>query len=424
MFIKKWEKQLLKFEGYIKVRQFIKYIRDEFYYFFHKKIQYEKILNVTEFIQKRKHVFFGYYDIQNLNQEENLLLVHVAKKNANTKHDTVELGFYDLINKRYCNFAQSRAWCWQQGARLRWNPLNDSQVLYNDIENEKFVTRVFDINEKKLIKTIPMALYDVDKKMKYGISVNFARIQRLRPGYGYNSLKDKTIMDKAPKEDGLFLVDIENGKEKLIISLKELAEKNYNLGDNYINHVSIAPDGEKFMFFHIWTTLNKKKWKTRLYVSNIDGSKLKLLEDDCELVSHYDWIDNQHIIITSYNNTSELHYFIYSIDTGDKQILDNKKLRQDGHPSMLADGKSFISDTYPIKYDAQTLFYYNITNKKYITILKIYSNPNLYAEKRCDLHPRLSATERYITIDSTVKKGSRRVILIDNWKKLINKYNE
>ena len=174
---------------------------------FMKKINTNKtkVKKIDIFSQKDKNIFFGYYDINPL--KDNKLLVHRIRKKADTKKDLIDIGFYDINTKKYTFLIQSSAWCWQQGARLRWSKEKNT-IIYNDIENNHYCTRYFNIKNKKIIKTISYPLYDINKDETYGISINFSRLQRLRPGYGYDKLPDSTEKDFHPKNDGLFLVDL------------------------------------------------------------------------------------------------------------------------------------------------------------------------------------------------------------------------
>lgn len=49
----------------------------------------------------------------------------------------------------------------------------------------------------------------------------------------------------------------------------------------------------------------------------------------------------------------------------------------------------FISDTYPLEHNLQTLFEYDINTNVQKEIVEAYSSPLLYGEQRCDMHPRL-----------------------------------
>ena len=256
--------------------------------------------------EDKANVFFGYYDITPFSKDENNIL-YLSVKDGNK---IAEVKLYDLNSKKHKILTQTRAWNWQQGSRLRWWPTDDNYVCYNDVIDNEYVCKKININTKKVDSVFCKALYDIDPQGTYGLSLNFSRLQRLRPGYGYDSIKDDTINISSPTKDGIYYVDLLKNESQLIISLKKLAEKCYdkNADQHYINHISISPNGEKFIFFHIWTIKNSDKWKTCLSVSNKKGTELKILERD-DLVLHYDWIDSNNVLITGY--TKEKKQFFH-----------------------------------------------------------------------------------------------------------------
>ena len=409
--------KVLGHRRYMIVKQFIKYLRDSFYFLFHKKVQTTNSdIELVVYGEKRKHVFFGYYDIQQLNKEESRMLVNIVKKNAKTETDLAELGYYNTNDKSYEKIGETKAWNWQQGSRLRWWPTDENFVCYNDVENNEYICKKVNLKTKKVESTFCRALYDIDEQGLYGLSLNFSRLQRLRPGYGYNSLKDTTVNISAPLNDGIYYVDLIKNESKLIINLDSLAKEcdDENADEHYINHISISPDGKKFIFFHIWTLKNSSKWKTYLYVANKDGTELKRLEKD-DLVSHYDWIDSNNVLITGYTKQKKQTYSIYNIVTSEKKTLPLEYLNLDGHPTLIKNQEKFISDTYPKRKDMQELFEFDFSKNKKRSLLFIYSSPLMYEEKRCDLHPRISKSEKTITIDSTFKNNCKKVILIKKW---------
>ena len=81
---------------------------------------------------KNKNVFFGYYDLQQYNSEATKILAHVVDKNANPSKDEAMLVWFDVFNGNMHEIAKTKAWCWQQGARLRWNPLDENEIIYNE----------------------------------------------------------------------------------------------------------------------------------------------------------------------------------------------------------------------------------------------------------------------------------------------------
>ncbi len=358
-----------------------------------------------------KHVFFGYYDIQQIRGDK--LLITAVPCKADTKKDSAQLCWVDMTTGAYHEIGQTRAWCWQQGARLRWHPTLENAVLYNDVEGERYVCRIVDLDKGQL-RTIPRALYDITPDGRYGLSLNYSRLQRLRPGYGYNTLPDATIGENSPKNDGVFLVDMESGEEKLVISYNQLVQSAPGAENqlNYVNHISIAPDGNRFMFFHLWTPAVGARWHGRLCTARLDGSDLRCVED-AFIPSHYCWDGSDGLLITSVGfGGAPSYYYLYDLTTGTRRKIDHSRLVQDGHPSFLKDGRRFVTDTYPLSGSMQQLFLSDREGSDGQTICSLYADPRLYDEKRCDLHPRVTPDDTIITIDSTFRDRKRSVVLL------------
>ncbi|MCD8290907.1 MAG: hypothetical protein LUC91_05335 [Prevotella sp.] len=362
-----------------------------------------------------KNIFFGYYDLQQMDTAQNRLLVHICNRNADTRKDAVTIAYYDMKRHEYEEVAQSNAWSWQQGCRLRWNPQNENEIMFNNLEDGKYVCQLWNVDNKEKIKTIPIPLYDVDRQMRYGVGVNFSRLQRLRPGYGYSTLPDKTAGQHIPDNDGIFRYDFQTGGVSLIISYKQLCKDFPNAKDyqHYINHISISPDGKRFIFFHVYTKGPGMSWKVRLYVSDINGTDISLIEEE-HTISHYTWKDDSVLLTTCINKGGNSScYAEYDIRTKQRKQIGGESLILDGHPTFLIGGKSFISDTYPQKGCMQHLFLYNMEKNEYQNLVDVFHNPRLYEEKRCDLHPRITPDNKYFTIDSVYSSKCRSILLFE-----------
>jgi hypothetical protein len=362
------------------------------------------VAQVVRIEEKGKNVFFGYYDLNQIDAAGKRALIHIVDKDANPAKDCAKLAWYDLETQATNVFAESRAWSWQQGARLRWHPTMEDCVMYNDYSDGHYVTYVYHLTEKKIIDTIQTALYDVSPSGEYGLSLNFSRLQRLRPGYGYSTVPDQSVGTAVPENDGIFLWRKDDNSIKRIIDLKDLAERS-GAGANaehYLNHISIAPSGKRFMFFHLWSYGLGTKWGMALYTANIDGSGLQCI-DDTETVSHYCWKGDNLLLTTVLASDKVPHaqYIVYDLENKTKTVLEDEHLQKDGHPSWLLDGESFVSDTYPQKNNMQYVFYMRQDCSNYEEILHVYANPMLLDEHRCDLHPRVSQKHKMITIDTT-----------------------
>ena len=50
-------------------------------------------------------------------------------------------------NDRWTELGQSRAWNWQQGCMLQWLPGSQTEVIWNDREDGRFVSHVLDVRQ-------------------------------------------------------------------------------------------------------------------------------------------------------------------------------------------------------------------------------------------------------------------------------------
>ncbi len=361
-----------------------------------------------------KNVFFGYYDLNQLDKNGERALVHIVAKGAKPSDEEAVLAWIDMKDLAIHEFASTKAWSWQQGARLRWHPTENNQVMYNDYDGEKYVTIIFDLEQRNVVGTIPIPLYDIDCTGKIGLSLNFARLQRLRPGYGYSLIKDETENISAPEQDGIYLWSAQLKKKTKIIDLKELAKRSSAPEgvEHYLNHICISPSGKKFLFFHLWSYGLGSKWSMALYVANIDGSDLVCL-DDTEIISHYCWLDDDTLLTTVLSNdrVSHLQYIVYSVKANKKRVVLSENLRKDGHPTYICGGDAFVSDTYPQKNCMQYVFICKGDGEQYNELLKVYANPFLIEEERCDLHPRVDERNKVIAVDTTFT-GVRSVLFM------------
>ena len=69
-------------------------------------------------------------------------------------------------------------------------PGSNSKLIYNDFVRGNYISRVIDAESGAVSDFAPAALYDISFGENIGISLNFQRLQSLRPGYGYSRGKD------------------------------------------------------------------------------------------------------------------------------------------------------------------------------------------------------------------------------------------
>lgn len=362
--------------------------------------------------QSGYHIFCGYFDIVPdcaIYRDE--VLVHRLSKSASFSRDSIDLCIANCITGEIQQIAQSRAWCWQMGSRLRWG-LNRDEVLFNDFD-EDYCNKVVNIRTGQCVKRYNHAFYDIAYKSGIGASLDFSRLGRLRPGYGYGNMRDKSIGELYPDHNGLDIVSLESDSLLRRISLAELASLvDCEIdGETYINHVSLSPNGKKAMFFFIWKTNEKPGWKATLWVFDIELNDLVCLESK-DQVSHYAWLDDDRLLITGIDNDRQTGFYrIYNCKGGYSQ-LNAQELSRDGHPSPSRTFDGFYSDTYPDKNNRQ-LFYRYEYGGDFELLAKLYHDPRMNGEKRCDLHPHYCRYSNRVLLDTTCKFGRRSVLVLD-----------
>lgn len=364
-----------------------------------------------------KHTFFGYYDINPFNSAENRLLGCTVMPGLKTPEagSIMEIGYFNLneSSPRFIKVGETESWNWQQGCRLRWYPSElNNLISFNILVEDHYGAIIQNMQNGSVVHKIDYPIYDLDPLGKFGISLNFSRLHRLRPGYGYNCLPDNSIDDNCPDNDGVWLVNIIDNRRHLLYSLKFLSSifphDSMINAVHYINHLSFSPNGESFMFFHLWLDQNKKRY-SRLFTSKTEGGELNLV-NNIGHVSHYTWLSNEIFVITSNISLKQLRYLKYHIKTGFMGIIGVNHLTEDGHPTFLKDGISVITDTYPDTYKEQKLMIYN--HYKGLIILDRYYSPSEFTgEFRCDLHPRLSQSGQKVCID-VVENGFKAMRIL------------
>lgn len=365
-------------------------------------IRVDKIANYRE---KGKHVFFGYYDVTPFSYDDKIILaiqVPLIERTPIT-NDEAEVGFYYVNSPEhgFISLGKTNTWCWQQGCRLQWYAGKSNQIVYNCMINGKYGSVIREVPSGKIIKEIAKPLYSIGLDGKWGLSLDFSRLQRLRPGYGYSILPDASAGNLRPDYNGIGLVGLETGEWRQLFSLKEISKidphKSMKGAEHYFNHIMFNPSGKKFLFFHLWMSKNRKR-NSRLFVSDRDGKNLKLVNNSGS-VSHYNWITDDEII--SYSLVEKKKKYMYAIfdsRNGKIKYFGKNVPKGDGHPTFL-NNKVFITDTYPDLLFQRSILKYNMKKDKTEVLARFNEVTQFSGEFRCDLHPRISHNEKMICVD-------------------------
>ncbi len=366
------------------------------------------------------HHFFGYFDKFPWDKSGRYLLAQAVDFTARQPEagETAEIGMIDLRDgNRFIPLARTFAWCWQQGCMLQW--LNDAEtkIIYNDREGDHFVSRILDVKTGEK-QTLCRPVYCLSPDGCHALSLNFSRLDRERPGYGYPGAFDPFEKEFAPAGDGLWLVDLKQDTAKLVVSVAQITDMFYRSDmentPGWFNHLLFSPDSKRFAFFHRWRLwrADGSPWhETHMFTANSDGSEIWPLNLE-NMSSHYAWTSPAQIINFSNRFAGGWQYYLYTDRTHKTEVIAKDVFPGDGHCSYSSSGKWMLTDSYPQGDNCRKLFLYRLSDGAAYEIGSFYSDPAYPIPTRCDLHPNWSRDDREVCIDS-IHEGSRQIYIID-----------
>lgn len=371
-----------------------------------------------------KHHLFGFHDICAWNaNNDRLVALEIDEINTPPNPDIEHgLGYVDNENN-FILFGTTRTFNYPQGARQQWIGKTNN-VIVNDIKDKKVISKIYDTNEKKLLDILEFPTHIITNK-GWAFGINYARLFRLG-AYGYAGAIDHTIGDNFPKNDGIIKHNIYTKENELLLSIKEISEfqNNPQKGKHhYITHLVLSPNEKRIAFLHR-CKLNDGGEMTRLCTIGIDGKNLRCLASG--FLSHFDWIDNDHIMIwgrigsnveklrnsllyqlipikilregkkivkkiTDYKQKNSKSLFNWNNfedrQEGNSSYIAEHIITEDGHPMFCPTNRDWlICDNYPNKSNGvRTLYLYNIVKNEKIVLgqfKRLFDKPNLNKSRR------------------------------------------
>lgn len=363
-----------------------------------------------------KHHFFGYYDKCPWDRGGRYLLaMEIDFIDRQPKPgEKLTVGMVDPRDgKKYIRLGQTPAWCWQQGTMLQWLHPAESEIIYNSVADGRYVSVIRDVRSGKT-RTLPRPVYAVTADARQAVTLDFDRLHRLRPGYGYATLPERHADVAAPSDAGIYWMDLQTGSNKLIIPLEWAAnhkpDERFKDAHHWFNHLQFNPSGTRFIFLHRWST--GKSWQTRMYTARPDGSDIRL-HSDTGMVSHFDWRDDHTILAWARLKPNTNRFLLYDVNTNKVDVLGEGVLTRDGHCSYSPDRKWVLLDTYPDRNHNQHLYLYRPADGKRVDLGNFYLSPDFrHKPWRCDPHPRWSRDGTQVCIDSA-HESTRQMYVLD-----------
>ncbi len=343
--------------------------------------------------------FFGYYNISPNNSKGDVLYLKVNQEKIRGSLHEPAMIMLKKRNGEIRHLCHTLSWNWQQGCMLQWLHRSADQILFNDYDEnmDRYISKVINTNGE-LIKTYDIPVNNISKSKKFALSLNYCRLAKMRPAYGYFNKKDSVL--PSDKEDGIWHLDLITGKSNLIISLEQLKHLSYSFTMEYaehkVNHIDINPSGTRFMFLHRW--LGPHGRFTRLVTANILGLDIYILNGD-NMTSHSCWLSDDLILsFCEYNGKQD--YFQFKDRTDEINCFASNIPKIDGHPSVSINGKLIITDTYPDNARFSSLYIFQKDNYNLRKLGRFYQPLRYKNEKRIDLHPKWSFDSKSVFFES------------------------
>ena len=360
-------------------------------------------------LSAKEGVFFGYYDKSPWDLEMGRVVLHRIRDDGR-----VDIMVLNRAERRSDCIGVSAAWNHQQGSMAQWVPgLGRSSLIYNDWLEGNLIARIIDAEGRQ--STVPMPIQSVHPSRPEALALNYRRLARLRPEYGYAVEARNFSPDQALDRDGVWRVDLVSGEYELLASIAMLATQGHRpemqFSEHKVNHALYSPAGTRFVFLHRW--LGPRGKFSRLWVARHDGSDLRVLLDH-RMVSHFSWFDEDQLLVWARAPEAGDRYYMVDVNTGSRRTFGSDTLGRwgDGHPSFSPDRKWLVTDSYPDRAREQRLLLYRLRDGECVEAGRFFAPWRFDGTRRCDLHPRWSPDGQWICIDSA-HSGERMTYFLD-----------
>jgi len=247
---------------------------------------------------------------------------------------------------------RTRAWNFQQGTMLYWNPhAPETQFFFNDRDektNDVFCV-LFDIIAGRRIAEYRYADAPVGNG---GIAhngsfaaINYGRLARLRPVTGYPGVRDWSAGVKHPTDDGVFKINVRTNEKRLLVSFQQLADAlrparpDVDQKDLFINHTLWSRDNGRLFFFVRGDFDDRDKRLDVPFTIKADGTDLRPLGQ--HIGGHPEWESGKTMI-----GLADKRQVLFDIDRQEVTgRLGTAEMfpKPDGDVALSLDGKWFVN---------------------------------------------------------------------------------
>jgi hypothetical protein len=340
---------------------------------------------------------------------------------------------------------QTFGWNLQQGTMFYWNPAKpETQFFFNDRDpiDGRVFTVLYDIEVRKRIREFRYENYSVGNSGVAPVgtafaAINYGRMASLRPVTGYAGAMDETVGEKAPENDGIFIIDSETGREQILVSFKQLAsliktvphwevmnkrwtpvasgEPEAEKPDTseaalYINHTLFNRGGDRIFFFVRGRREKRSIWMNVPCSIKTDGTELVV--HTTFIGGHPEWGEGD--VLIGANEGRQVFY-----DVIRQEILPDRTLgdtdifpKPEGDVSLSPDGKWFVNG-YASE-DRETIHYVvmRLSDEAFVRSDSFDRGPYTKGDLRTDPAPRWNRASDAILVPGWTDDGTRQLFVL------------
>lgn len=305
----------------------------------------------------------------------------------------------------------------------QWLPCG-RRLVWNDREGGAFVARLHDL-ETGLIRTIERPVYALDPGGGAALSTNMARLDGARPGYGYVGGEGAGLAVGAPRDDGVWRIDLATGRSRLILPLSEAVrflagrlpaeERGEHLSGalvHWFNHLKISPDGRRFTCKLRWRAADLRgPWTGLMGVSltcGMDGTDLRLLARG---TSHVMWIDAERLCLWHQARGAFATIRDAAPEGADRAEPFPDLIRANVHLRHLpgSDRLAVFDTPYRKRIDLNLLDW---SDGSVVRLARFTGHEPKHGAFRCDLHPVPAAGGGRVVVTS-LQDGGRQIYAVE-----------
>ncbi|MBD3188413.1 hypothetical protein GF325_16390 [Candidatus Bathyarchaeota archaeon] len=394
---------------------------------------YEMHANISEPFQlspaNGAQHFFGYYGISpwNANMSRFVCLETTFHDRMPDPGDEASIICIDTASGEHEVIATTRGWNFQQGTMLHWLPSSpERKIIFNDCDKDRAFSRVMDVESGETWE-LPRPINAVAKHANLAACVSFTRLRKYRRVTSLPCANEYSKGGVHPDDDGIFLMDIEDGSLDLIVSLDDIWKANpatLALPEDdfkamgmglWFNHVSFNPSGSRLHFLARYPNIFGGL-VTSMWTIDKNGMNPHLLVDFYHRLSHFEWVNDRRLIVTMDwpDPKHKSHVMMEDLDDAAEAgwtPVAPETLTKDGHPAVSPSKKLMATDTYIV--DGRRYVYLVDLATHEVMEIHSFDNPAMYnKEVRCDPHCRWSPDGSLLCFDALVDGSTRQILAV------------